>query len=302
MYSELPRHLQALNTIPSSSPPSSALSAEQEEAFWSFMHTDELFSNFGLAPSAFESKLESERSKHAATTSAETPAAETPASSTDSKSADHPTLESFLATFADESGAAPALPTNYLLAIPSYASSSSDSAPTPATSSVKPADVLPAAPPATPAGDDDEPERITGAKRLKQMGAAPAEIEEDKRRRNTEASARFRAKKKEREQALEFRASAYLHLTTLSAIIPLTHTQRSLRPRSLPSLPRRLRSRRRTTFSSLSLSTATAVPVPPSREPTACRLPSLPSARGNERSRRNARIRCRYCSLSPESE
>ncbi|TXT13104.1 hypothetical protein VHUM_01505 [Vanrija humicola] len=192
MYGDLPRHLQALNTIPSSSPPSSALSAEQEEAFWSFMHTDELFSNFGLAPSAFESKLESERSKQAATASAETPAAETPASSTDSKSADHPTLESFLATFADESGAAPALPTNYLLAIPSYASSSSDSAPTPA---------------ATPDTTEfDEPERITGAKRLKQMGAAPAEIEEDKRRRNTEASARFRAKKKEREQALEFRA------------------------------------------------------------------------------------------------
>ncbi|KAL1407349.1 hypothetical protein Q8F55_006771 [Vanrija albida] len=207
MYSELPRHLQALNTIPSSSPPSSALSAEQEEAFWSFMHTDELFSNFGLAPSAFESKLESERSKQATTASAETPAAETPASSTESKSADHPTLESFLATFADESSATPALPTNYLLAIPSYASSSSDSAPTPAASSVKPADVLPAAPPATPAGTDfDEPERVTGAKRLKQMGAAPAEIEEDKRRRNTEASARFRAKKKEREQALEYRA------------------------------------------------------------------------------------------------
>jgi len=52
----------------------------------------------------------------------------------------------------------------------------------------------------------DSEGRVSGAKKLKQIGAGQAEIEEDKRRRNTEASARFRAKKKEREQAVERRA------------------------------------------------------------------------------------------------
>lgn len=202
MYSDLPPHLQTLNALPSSSsPPSTALTAEQEDAFWSFLNTDELFSGFGVAPSAFESK----RDKATETTTAapaptpaaaETPAPvaedkETPASTTSSA----PTLESFLATFANQT-TPPTIPPNFLLSLPSAAQAFTPAAPS-----------TTAAPtPAAETEDGEEP-RVTGAKRLKQMGASQAEVEEDKRRRNTEASARFRAKKKERERALEDRAS-----------------------------------------------------------------------------------------------
>lgn len=196
MYSDLPAHLQTLNALPSSSsPPSTALTAEQEDAFWSFLNTDELFSGFGVAPSAFESKREkaTETAPPAPTPAADDKSEdkETPASTTSTA----PTLESFLAIFANESSTTPTIPPNFLLSLPSA------SAFTPAAPSTT------AAP--TPAGDDDDDDevRVTGAKRLKQMGASPAEVEEDKRRRNTEASARFRAKKKERERALEDRAS-----------------------------------------------------------------------------------------------
>ncbi|EKD00260.1 regulatory protein cys-3 [Trichosporon asahii var. asahii CBS 8904] len=205
MYSDLPPHLQTLNAIPSSSsPPSTALNAEQEEAFWSFLNTDELFANIGVAPQAFEAKLASEQAQQQQQQIKESPAASTPATTTAAKespaSTDKPTtLESFLANFADEP---PILPNNYLLNLTNqYNAAAFTSTSTPAAESVAPET------PATPSlrvGQTGE--RITGAKRLKQMGAPPAEIEEDKRRRNTEASARFRAKKKEREQALERRA------------------------------------------------------------------------------------------------
>lgn len=201
MYSDLPPHLQTLNAIPSSSsPPSTALNAEQEEAFWSFLNTDELFANIGVPPQAFEAKLASEQQqaqqqvRESPASTPATAAKESPASS------DKPTtLESFLANFADEP---PILANNYLLNLSNqYNAAASTSTSTPAAESVAPET------PATPSlrvGQTGE--RVTGAKRLKQMGAPPAEIEEDKRRRNTEASARFRAKKKEREQALERRA------------------------------------------------------------------------------------------------
>lgn len=201
MYTDLPPHLQTLNAIPSSSsPPSTALTTEQEDAFWSFMNTDELFSNFGVAPSVFESK---KQAAEASTAPASTPAAEDEKPAVKAPTA--PTLESFLATFASEVNQQPTLPPNFLLNLPYTPAASTSSSATPAN--VKPAEVLP---PATPAGDDEDEDedspRITGAKRLKQLGAPPAEIEEDKRRRNTEASARFRAKKKQREKALEDRA------------------------------------------------------------------------------------------------
>lgn len=204
MYSDLPPHLQTLNALPSSSsPPSTALNAEQEEAFWSFLNTDELFANIGVAPQAFEAKLASEQQQQVK----ESPAASTPTTAKESPaSTDKPTtLESFLANFADEP---PILPNNYLLNLNQY----NAAAVAPPTTTSTPAAESITAPetPATPSlrvGQTGE--RITGAKRLKQMGAPPAEIEEDKRRRNTEASARFRAKKKEREQALERRASEY---------------------------------------------------------------------------------------------
>ncbi|KLT39814.1 hypothetical protein CC85DRAFT_288156, partial [Cutaneotrichosporon oleaginosum] len=185
MYSDLPPHLQSLNLLPStSSPPSSALAGEGED-FWDFLNTDAFGSGFGTAPSAWESKADKSAEVAAPTPASEdkaTPAAEsTPAA---------PTLESFLAAFANET-VPPTIPPNFVFSLPS--------AGTPA------APVNTAAPTPAPIGDD-EPERVTGAKRLKQMGASQAEVEEDKRRRNTEASARFRAKKKERERALEDRA------------------------------------------------------------------------------------------------
>jgi hypothetical protein len=263
MY-ELPPHLQSLNAIqPSGSPPSSALSADQEAEFWAFMNTDELFSNFGIAPQAFESKQQAKEEK--------------------TKGADPTTLESFLATFVGET-AAPTPTPDYLLAALGA----------PLTTSPPSATAAPAPTPAPAVraeeddddededDDDDDAPRVTGAKRLKMMGAGQAEIEEDKRRRNTEASARFRAKKKAREKALEDRASAYPHNDK-----PVTYTddlQRSSRLRSLPSLPRRLRWRRRTTCSSLLSSTArvtrAAGPASPPA-PTACRPPSPLSASGN---------------------
>lgn len=163
MY-DLPPHLQTLNAIPSTnSPPSSALTAEQEAEFWAYMNTDELFSNFGLAPQAFESK-KAESSRKAAAS---------PAESTDENKPT--TLESFLATFADQAAAAPAPIPNYLLSLAPIASaSSSPSSSTP----VKTSDVLPVSTPAESIADDDTP-RVSGAKRLKMMGAGEAEIEEE---------------------------------------------------------------------------------------------------------------------------
>lgn len=209
MYSDLPPHLQTLNAIPSSSsPPSTALNAEQEEAFWSFLNTDELFANIGVAPQAFEAKLASEQQQRAKESPASTPAKD--ASSTASPSEKPTTLESFLANFADEP---PILNNNYLLNLNNQYNAAAASSTSTSTPAAEPAGASTA--PATPAFSQSG-ERVTGAKRLKQMGAPPAEIEEDKRRRNTEASARFRAKKKEREQALERRASEFI-MTCISS-------------------------------------------------------------------------------------
>lgn len=199
MFTDLPEHLQTLNSI-SNSPPS-GMTAENEDAFWEFMHTDELFRNFGSIPSPPQptppvSKDESVPTPITASTSKpdvqQLPQQQQPVD-----------LASFVAAFASE--------TTYTLplTLPAPFAESSSSA----SQSVNTADVMPqfsssSSPwdtpaPGTPGG---EAERISGAKKLKSIGAGVAEIEEDKRRRNTEASARFRAKKKEREQALEQRA------------------------------------------------------------------------------------------------
>jgi len=185
MY-DLPPHLQSLNAIqPSGSPPSSALSAEQEAEFWAFMNTDELFSNFGLAPQAFESK-KAEGSRKVAEEAAAA-AAEIKSEVKGAAAASPSTLESFLATFAGEATAPTPIPSNYLMAaLAPLATTPTSTSPAVA----KPADVLPSAPPATPATNEDEDNddensgagetpRVTGAKRLKMMGAGQAEIEEE---------------------------------------------------------------------------------------------------------------------------
>ncbi|WWD07549.1 hypothetical protein V865_005650 [Kwoniella europaea PYCC6329] len=226
MFPDLPEHLQTLNAIPGNTPPSAAMNPEQEEAFWGFLHADELFRNFGNVPSPTEQKqaLPEDHSNYQSVASisapAPTPIAQTPTNPNEKGSA--PTLESFIAAYIGQSSShgsaaggavasTSALPPNYLIPLPSpYTHNNSahtvqtpSSAPTPV--GINTSDVLPGPGSASIFGDSPD-DRVTGAKRLKQLGAGQVEIEEDKRRRNTEASARFRAKKKEREQALERRA------------------------------------------------------------------------------------------------
>lgn len=222
MFPDLPEHLQALNTIPGNSPPSSGMNPEQEEAFWGFLHADELFRNFGSVPSPHD---EEKKQQQAAQNQMSAPAAPAPTPTTvatpissSSKDDKHsrPTLESFLAAYMGNSSttvqqqSAAQTISNYLMPLPSpYTNPASNAqhqnAIVPSTS-VTTQDVVPSA--STISAYEDSPidDKPSGAKKLKQMGANPNDIEEDKRRRNTEASARFRAKKKEREQALERRA------------------------------------------------------------------------------------------------
>ncbi|WRT64649.1 uncharacterized protein IL334_001583 [Kwoniella shivajii] len=213
MFPDLPEHLQTLNALPGNTPPSAAMNAEQEEAFWGFLHADELFRNFGNVPSPSEqnAQLPSDKTYNQIIQSAPAPAPTPIQTPTSNDKGSAPTLESFIAAYIGQSsshGAAStshALPANYLIPLPTPYNNpiqTPSSAPTPA--GINTSDVLPGS--ASMFGDSPEDERITGAKKLKSLGAPQVEIEEDKRRRNTEASARFRAKKKEREQALERRA------------------------------------------------------------------------------------------------
>lgn len=222
MFPDLPEHLQALNTIPGNSPPSSGMNPEQEEAFWGFLHADELFRNFGSVPSPHD---EEKKQQQAAQNQMSAPAAPAPTPTTvatpissSSKDDKHstPTLESFLAAYMGNSSTTAQQQTaaqtisNYLMPLPAPYTNPASNAHhqntiVPSTS-VTTQDVVPSA--STISAQEDSPidDKPSGAKKLKQMGANPNDIEEDKRRRNTEASARFRAKKKEREQALERRA------------------------------------------------------------------------------------------------
>lgn len=170
MSFDLPPHLQTLNSIPTSSPPS-GINHEQEEAFWGYMHTDDLFANFGFVPSPNE--LEKEELPSTTTTgpiSAPTPAQIAPAPtpvSTSTLGDEKPhqaqataTLESFLAAFANEP--------NYLISTPSGSGSGS--------ATVSTQDILRGA--STPAGEKDE-DKPSGAKKLKSLGAGHVEIEEE---------------------------------------------------------------------------------------------------------------------------
>ncbi|KAK4684861.1 hypothetical protein P7C73_g5301, partial [Tremellales sp. Uapishka_1] len=187
MSFDLPPHLQTLNILPSSnSPPSSAIDTQQEEAFWQYLNTDELFSSFSVPPAAYVEKpagspvVKDEKATAAATN----------------------TLESFLATFVSDPTANV---NNFVLPPVAYTPAASTSATE--NSVVNTAEVMATNVGSTWGGSEYGGEdSVSGAKRLKKMGAGVVEIEEDKRRRNTEASARFRLKKKEREQALERRA------------------------------------------------------------------------------------------------
>lgn len=226
MFPDLPEHLQTLNTIPGNTPPShNVMNQEQEEAFWGFLHADELFRNFGNPPSPNE-HVDKAKYAAAATATATPSTSHLPITTTpiteprDNKqtTGNTPTLESFIAAFIGQSSSnnanintiansTNALPTNYLVPLPTpnpYIQTAPTS-PKLGPTSIPTSDLFPSSA-STFDFDDESDDRISGAKRLKQLGAPLVEIEEDKRRRNTEASARFRAKKKEREQALERRA------------------------------------------------------------------------------------------------
>ncbi|OWT36516.1 regulatory protein cys-3 [Cryptococcus neoformans] len=222
MFPDLPEHLQALNAIPGNTPPSSGMNPEQEEAFWGFLHADELFRNFGSVPSPQDEEKKQQQAAHnqlsAPAAPAPTPAivaTPIPSASKDDKHS-APTLESFLAAYMGHSSTTAQQQTaaetisNYLMPLPApYTNSASNAhhqSPILPATSVTAQDVVSSASTISAYEDSPADDKPSGAKKLKQMGANPNDIEEDKRRRNTEASARFRAKKKEREQALERRA------------------------------------------------------------------------------------------------
>jgi hypothetical protein len=163
MSFNLPPHLSTLNSIPSSSPPS-GINDEQEEAFWGYMHTDDLFANFGFVPSPSDGTdkkdsqtqtqqtiegadaqlragVEALQQEATPSTTTTTTATQTPAS----------TLESFLAAFAGELMTPLPVPAN-----------------TPAVA-VNTSDIL---------GEEEE-DKPSGAKKLKSLGAGHVEIEEE---------------------------------------------------------------------------------------------------------------------------
>jgi len=182
MYNDLPDHLRELNTI-STSPPSSAMNAETETALWEYLNNvDELWPNFGVAPSSLEHKHEQLREEVKQEGTAHQPF----------------DLASFVRVFGNDSASVPPPGSSSSFPLPLPLSYSASTAPSTAATpaGINTSDIM-------PGSWSPSDERFSGVKKLKQIGAAPVEIEEDKRRRNTEASARFRAKKKEKEQALE---------------------------------------------------------------------------------------------------
>lgn len=176
MY-DLPEHLSSLNALAPSPSSLPVMDTSAEDAVWHYLNTDELFRNFGVQPSEMTTK-------------------ETPKET--SKTSPPADLKSFIEQFAADNAGPSATFGDFNLNMANFSS-----APTPAginTSEIMPQQVM------TPWESSPDDDRPSGAKKLKSIGAGNAEIEEDKRRRNTEASARFRAKKKEREQNLEKRA------------------------------------------------------------------------------------------------
>jgi hypothetical protein len=156
MSFNLPPHLSTLNSIPSSSPPS-GINDEQEEAFWGYMHTDDLFANFGFVPSPSDGtdKKDSQTQQTIEGADAQLRAGvealqqdNTPTTQTQTPAS---TLESFLAAFAGELMTPLPVPAN-----------------TPAVG-VNTSDIL---------GEEEE-DKPSGAKKLKSLGAGHVEIEEE---------------------------------------------------------------------------------------------------------------------------
>mgnify|MGYP006876489493 CR=1 FL=1 len=160
MY-DLPEHLSSLNALAPSPSSIPVMDTSAEDAVWHYLNTDELFRNFGVQPSEMINKdvISPAQLK-------ESPKTSPPAD-----------LKSFIEQFAADN-AGPSSNNHYAdfaLNIPSFASSS---APTPAANGVSTADIMPQVP-TTPWENSPEEDRPSGAKKLKQMGAGQAEIEEE---------------------------------------------------------------------------------------------------------------------------
>lgn len=180
MSFDLPEHIQSLNSIASPQEPSHGL--VDDNTLWSFLNAD-MFGPFSHASGV--NKPEDEHRP-----------APTPAMLNDlavaQQAQQHQTGLNTLAQWVDTLGSDVSFPQTWsYTATPAAASTSNSVAQTPADG-VNPTDL---------AGMGVD--KITGARKLKQLGMPTEVIQEDKRKRNTEASARFRQKKKEREQALE---------------------------------------------------------------------------------------------------
>ncbi len=151
MFPDLPEHLQTLNTL-SPSPPSGGMTQEYEDAVWKYLNTDDVFNNLGTIPSDMQAKEE----------------VPTPAPTQAKAPSD---LKSFVAQFAREA----ALP----LPLPYNVTASSSAAPNPLANGVNTLDIMPLSS-STPWEDEtSEDGRISGAKKLKQIGAGTGEIEEE---------------------------------------------------------------------------------------------------------------------------
>jgi hypothetical protein len=167
MSFDLPPHLQTLNSIPTSSPPS-GINHEQEEAFWGYMHTDDLFANFGFVPSPNELEKEDLTTATTQPTPAvAAPPAPTPISIGEERTQPQAqaTLESFLAAFANEP--------NYLLSTPSGSGSGSG------LGTISTRDILNNTSNVGTPRYEDEEDKPSGAKKLKSIGAGHVEIEEE---------------------------------------------------------------------------------------------------------------------------
>lgn len=175
MSFDLPPHLQTLNSIATSSP-ATGIDAEQEDAFWGYMHTDDLFRNFGFVPSPneLEKKLDDEDTFKPTITETAVPtpvpaAVDTTTLPTPTQQQPQATLESFLAAFANE-------PNPYLMSMPLPYTTPSTTAPTP-SNGVSTHEIMRG--PGVDVNDEEEEDKPSGAKKLKSMGAGHVEIEEE---------------------------------------------------------------------------------------------------------------------------
>lgn len=137
------------------------MNAEYEDAFFDYLHTDDLFRNFSVQP-----EPESEE-KHVEPVKDESTTTTGPAD-----------LKSFIAQFANDPNMFGGNDFPINLPLP-YANTAGPSDETSPLEGIDTATIMPH--PSTPWDDalGSEDGRVTGAKRLKSLGAQPVEIEEE---------------------------------------------------------------------------------------------------------------------------